>query len=174
MICRYFWWPGMRQSIYQHIKTCELCIQFLPNKIHTRPMHLEILQVAFAGCAVDTIGLLPTMSKGNRYVLNFMYLQTSYLIVVALKSKTAKDITMAYIKHILLTKSCSTFILQDNDTKVKNSQLVDTFKSLGIKPIHSNQYRPQGNASLENVHNFLNALSLNFSIVAHWSGITSY
>ena len=32
MICRYFWWPGMRQNIYQHIRTCKLCVQFLPNK----------------------------------------------------------------------------------------------------------------------------------------------
>ena len=33
MICRYFWWPGMRSSIYQHIKTCKLCAQFLSNKV---------------------------------------------------------------------------------------------------------------------------------------------
>ena len=69
MICRYFWWPGMRQSIYQHIRTCKLYVQFLPNKVNTRPMHLQIPQVQFTGCAVDTIGLLPTMSKGNKYVL---------------------------------------------------------------------------------------------------------
>ena len=87
MINRNFWWPGMRQSIYQHIRTCKLCVQFSPNKISTRPMHLEIPQVPFAGCAVDTIGLLPTMSKGNMYGLTFMCLLTSYLIVVPLKSK---------------------------------------------------------------------------------------
>ena len=62
---------------------------------------------------------------------------------------------MAYIKHILPTTSCSTFILQANGTEFKNSQLVATFKSLGIKPIYSNPYRPQGNSRLENAHNFL-------------------
>ena len=41
-------------------------------------MHLEIPQVPFAGCAVDTIGLLPMMSKGNKYALTFMCLLTSY------------------------------------------------------------------------------------------------
>ena len=52
---------------------------------------------------------------------------TSYLIVVLLKSKTAKEVTMAYIKHILPTTSCSTFILEDYGTELKNSQLVAIF-----------------------------------------------
>ena len=155
MICRYFWWTCMRQSIYQHIRTCKLCMQFIPNKVNTRPMHLKIPQVPFTSCAVNTIGLLPTMPKGNKCALTFMYLLTSYLIAVPLKSKTAEEVTMVYIKHILPTTSCSTFILQDNSTEFKNSQLIATFKSLGIKPIYSNPYRPQGNSRLENVHNFL-------------------
>ena len=62
---------------------------------------------------------------------------------------------MAYIKHISPTTVCSTFILQDNDTDFKYSQLVATFKSLGIKPIYTNPCRPQGNSRLENVHHFL-------------------
>ena len=62
---------------------------------------------------------------------------------------------MAYIKHILPTTSCSTFIVQDNGTEFKNSQQIATFKSLGIKPIYSNPYRLQGNSRLENTHNFL-------------------
>ena len=82
-------------------------------------MHLEIPKVPFAGCAVDTIGLLPTTSKGSKYTLTFMCLLTSYLIAVPLKSKTAEEVTMAYIKHILPTTSCSTFILQDNSTESK-------------------------------------------------------
>ena len=118
-------------------------------------MHLKIPQVPFAGHAVDTTGLLPTVSKGNKYMLTFMCLLTSYLIAVSLKSKTTEKVTMAYIKHILLTISCSTFILQDNGTEFKNSQLVTTYKLLGIKPICSNPYRPQGNSRLENAHNFL-------------------
>ena len=73
-------------------------------------MHLEIPQVPFAGCAVDTIGLLPMTSKGSKNALTFMCLLTSYLISVPLKLKTAEEVTMAYVKHILPTTSCSTFI----------------------------------------------------------------
>ena len=41
MIRCYFWWIGMWRDIHQHINTCRLCIQFLPNKIYMQPMHLE-------------------------------------------------------------------------------------------------------------------------------------
>ena len=145
----------MRQSICQHITTCKLCAQFLPNKVNPRLMDLKIPQVPFAGCVVNTIGLLPTMSKGNKYTLTYMCLLTLYLIAVPLKLKTAEEIIMIYIKHILPTTSCSTFILQDNSTEFKKSQLIATFKSLGIKPIYSNPYGPQDNSRLENAHNFL-------------------
>ena len=155
MICRYFWCPGMSKSIYQHIITCKLCVQFLPNIVNTKLMHLKIPKVPFAGCAVDTIGLLPTTSKGNKYALTFMCLLTSYLIAVPLKLETAEEVTMAYIKHILPTMSCSTFILQDNGTELKDSQLIATFKLLGIKPIYGNPYMSQGNSRLENAQNFL-------------------
>ena len=45
--------------------------------------------------------------------------------------KTAEEFTMAYIKHISPTTSCSTFILQDNGIELKNSQLMATFKIIG-------------------------------------------
>ena len=137
-------------------------------------MHPKIPQVPFAGCTVDTIRLLPTMSRGNKYTLTFMCLLTSYLITVPLKSKTTEEVTMAYIKHILPATSCSTFILRENGTEFKNSHLVTTFISLGIKPIYSNPYRPQGNSRLENAHNFLKHTISSSSIVAHWNGMTSY
>ena len=73
-------------------------------------MHLEIPQVPFASCAVDSIGQQPTMSKGNRFALTFIYLLTAYLITVPMKTKTADKVSMVYIKEILLKTSCSKFI----------------------------------------------------------------
>ena len=82
-------------------KTCKLYLQFLTNKVYTQPIHLEIPQVPFVGCAMDSIGQLPTTSKGNRFTLMFICFLTSYLITVLLKTKTSDEIAMAYIKEIL-------------------------------------------------------------------------
>ena len=73
-------------------------------------MHLEIPQVLFASCAMHSIGQLPMTSKGNRFVLTLIWLITSYLITVPLKTKTVDEVSMAYIKEILPKTSCSKFI----------------------------------------------------------------
>ena len=67
MVRHYFWWVGMQRDVHQHISTCRLFIQFLPNKMYTQPLHLEIAQVPFASCAMDYIGPLLATSKGNRH-----------------------------------------------------------------------------------------------------------
>ena len=101
MIRCYFWWVGMCRNIHQHVNSCKPYIQFLPNRIYTTPIHLEILQVPFAGGTMDCIGSLPTTSKGNRHVLTFICLLTSYLTTVPLKSKMEDEVSMAYIKEVL-------------------------------------------------------------------------
>ena len=68
----YFWWVGMHRDIHQHINSCKLCIQFLPNRMYTQPMHLEIPQVPFASHTMDCIGPLPALSKGHRHELTFI------------------------------------------------------------------------------------------------------
>ena len=114
MIRHYFCLVGMCRDVHQHISSCKLCIHFLPNWLYTQPIHLEIPKVPFAGCTMDCIGPLSATSKGNRHALTFICLLTSYLIMVPLKSKMAGEISVAYIKEILLKTSCSKFILQDN------------------------------------------------------------
>ena len=98
---------------------------------------------------------LPTTSKDHKHALTFICLLSSYLITVTLRTKTADDISMAYMKETLPKTSCPKFIQQDNGTEFKYEQLMSMFNSLGIKHIYSNPYYPKGNSRIENVHNFL-------------------
>ena len=88
---RYFWWIGLCLNVH-NITTCKLCAQFLPNKILTKPMHLDIPNVPFTGCAVESIGILPTTTKGHKFTLTFVCLLTSYVIVVPLKQRQQKKL----------------------------------------------------------------------------------
>ena len=83
--------------------------------------------------AMGSIEQLPTTSKGNRFTLTFICLLTSYLITVLLKTKTANEVSVSYIKEILPKTSYSKFILQDNGTEFKNEQLMSIIDTLGIK-----------------------------------------
>ena len=55
-----FWWIRLHLDVQHYISTCKLCAQILPNRVSPKPMHLDIPDVPFAGCAVDYIGMLPT------------------------------------------------------------------------------------------------------------------
>ena len=59
--------------------------QFLPNTVLTKPMHLDIPNMPFTSCAVDSIDMLLTTNKGHKFALTFICLLTSYVIVVPLK-----------------------------------------------------------------------------------------
>ena len=161
MMTCYFWWIGMHRDIHQH--SCKLCIQFLPNRIYTQPMHLEIPSVPFAGYAMDCIGPLPMLLKGHRHALTFICLLTSYLITVPLRMKMADEVSMAYIKKILPKPLCSKFILQDNGAEFRNEHLMSVFHSSGIKHIYSNPYYPKGNNRIENIHNFQKCTIMKFT-----------
>ena len=119
---------------------------------------------------MDCIGPLPGMSKGNRHALTFIYLLTSYLITVPVKSKMADEVLMACIKEIL-PKTCSKFILQDNGTKFRNEQLMSVFDKLGIKHTYSNPYSPQGNDRIETSINFLSIPSQSSLTVLNSNGM---
>ena len=58
----------------------------------------------------------------------------------------------------------------------KNSQMNTILKQLGIKHIYSNPYRPQGNARLENVHNFLKRTLTKFlsNLDAKWDKVLPF
>ena len=142
MIRRYFWWIRLYLDVQCYISTCKLCAQFLPNKILTKLMYLYIPNIPFTGCAVDSIGILPTKIKGHKFALIFACLLTSYVIAVPLKTKTAEEVTIVYQKEILPKTLCSLYILQDNGTEFKNGHLISTFERLGIKRINSNPFYP--------------------------------
>ena len=169
MIQRYFWFERSQSSVYSHFRTCKLWVQFLLNRIRTIPLHLGIAKIPFYTICLDTIGRLPTMSKGNCYALTSMDFLKSYLITVPMKSKSADEVTMAYLKKILPISSCSVYILQDNGAEFRNKQLVDIFKSLGIKPIYSSPYYPCSNGKLKNSHNCIQLQSS--YIIQIWSGM---
>ena len=120
MIQRYFWFQGLQSSVYSYIRTCKLCIQFQLNRIRTRPLHLEITKIPFYTICLDTIGRLLTMSKGNCYALTRMDLLTSYLITVPMKSKSADEVTMAYLKKVLPISLCS---IMSCKTMEQNSEI---------------------------------------------------
>ena len=74
-------------------------------------MYLDITKIPFAGCAVDTIGMLATMSKSHKFTLTFICLLMSYLITVPLKTKKAEANYNGIPQGNTTKTSCSLFYI---------------------------------------------------------------
>ena len=68
---------------------------------------------------------------------------------------------VVYLKEYYQTPH-SLYILQDNGTEFKNSHLISTFESLGIKRIYSSSFYQKGNGRIENMQNFLKRTIVKF------------
>ena len=74
-------------------------------------------------------------------------------MVLTLKTKTAEEVTKAYLDHIYSNFGGSVKIMMDNGTEFKNKEVVE---KLGTEfSIHSPPYRPQSNGKIEGFHRFL-------------------
>ena len=81
---------------------------------------------------------------------------TGFTWCVPLKTKTAEEVTKAYMDHIYCNFGGSIKILTDNETEFKNKLFKEVVSKLGTEfSIHSPPYRPQSNGKIEGFHRFL-------------------
>ena len=106
---------------------------------------------------MDLIGEFhPPTSRGHRYALTAVCMLTGFTWCVPLKTKTAEEVTKAYMDHIYCNFGGSIKILTDNGTEFKNKLFKEVISKLGTEfSIHSPLYRPQSNGKIEGFHRFL-------------------
>ena len=61
--------------------------------------------------AIDTIGHLPVTSKGNRWALTAICLQKSYVFMIFVKERSAKNVVQGYFSGILAHKGESVVVM---------------------------------------------------------------
>ena len=70
-------------------------------------------------------------------------------------TKTAEEVTKAYLDHIYSDFGGSVKIMIDNGTEFKNKLFKEVIKKLGMEfSIHSPPYRPQSKGKIEGFHRF--------------------
>ena len=156
-IKRVFFWKGMKEDIRKHCKTCATCqLHKLENMKFERKIFKPSLQPMDFIC-MDLIGELhPPTSRGHRYALTAVCMLTGFTWCVPLKTKTAEEVTKAYMDHIYCNFGGSIKILTDNGTELKNKLFKEVVSKLGTEfSIHSPPYRPQSNGKIEGFYRFL-------------------
>ena len=99
---------------------------------------------------MDLIGeFQPPTSHGHRYALTAVCMLTGFTWCVPLKTKTAEEVSKAYLDHIYSNFGGSIKIMMDKLFKEVVEKLGTEFS------IHSPLYRPQSNGKIERFQRFL-------------------
>ena len=106
---------------------------------------------------MDLIGEFhPPTSRGHHYALTAVCMLTGFTWCIPLKTKTAEEVSKAYLDHIYSNFGGSVKILMDNGAEFKNKLFKEVVKKLGTEfSIHLPPYRPQSNGKIEGFHRFL-------------------
>ena len=100
---------------------------------------------------MDLIGEFhPPTSRGHHYALTAVCTLTGITWYIPLKTKTAEEVTKAYLDHIYSNFGGSVEIMMDNGTEFKNKLLKEVVEKLGTEfSIYLPPYRPQSNEKID-------------------------
>ena len=77
---------------------------------------------------------------------------TGFTWCIPLKTKTAEEVSKAYLDHIYSNFGGSVKILMDNGTEFKNKLFKEVIEKLGTEfSIHLPPYRPQSNENIRGI-----------------------
>ena len=122
-------------------------------------LHFDVATFPMQFISMDLIGEFhPPTSKKHRYSLTVICMLTDNVFCIPLKTKTAEEVTQAYIDNVYSKFGGSLKILSDNGTEFKNKVFEQIAKELGVvHKLYIPPYDPASNGRIEGFHAFLKA-----------------
>jgi transposase InsO family protein len=150
LIALRYWWPGMRKSVEEFVKSCKLCQRRKGNREFVAP-HGEVEEptAPFLVTSLDITCPYMTTPIGNKYLLTFIDHFTKYVEAFPIHDQTAETCARIYTTQIVTRHGTGSHLITDQGRSVKSSFFQDTCKVLGIRTTRNTSYHPQSNDSIE-------------------------
>jgi hypothetical protein len=139
-----YWWPDMKNTIKNYIRSCLKCQQFNidrrkpPGLLHP----IEALCGPFQLIGIDYTGPFPTTPQGNKYVLVITDYFTKWVIAIPLLNQTARTTAEALYEHYICIYGVPMRILSDQGSHFNNELMGAFTELLGCHHIKSTPYHP--------------------------------
>lgn len=148
---RYFW-PGMKEDITNHVKSCLPCLQ--NNQQRKKPPGLlkpisppegvwQLLAMDFHG------PITPMTRNGSRYIIALTDILSKFVIAKAVRDCTAATAARFLIEEVILKYGTPKCILTDNGTHFTATMMAELFKKIGVTHLYSTPYHPMTNGQIE-------------------------
>ena len=138
--------------------SCPVCQKAGPAITARAPQQpLPVIREPFTRIAMDVVGPLKRMKRGNKHVLVVMDYATKWPEPFALKnilSETIVDYLMELTAHL----GIPTELLSDNGTNFISRVMKQYCDTVGMKQIWTSQYHPQTDGMVEHFNSTLKRL----------------
>ena len=159
LLKRLYYWKGLKPSVEKHIKMCYQCQRRNRQVVKYGALHFDVATFPMQFISMDLIGEFhPPNSRKHRYALTVICMLMGYVFCIPLKTKTAEEVTQAYIDNVYSKFGGSLKILSDNGTEFKNKVFEQEAKELGVEyKLYTPPYHPASNGRIEGFHAFRKA-----------------
>lgn len=159
-ISKYFFWPGLRSSVVNFCRSCDVCQRIgKPNqKVPVAPLYpIPVIEEPFERLIVDCVGPLPKSKSGHQYVLTIMCAATRFPEAIPLHSLKAKTVVKDLVKFFS-TFGLPRIIQSDQGTNFTSKTFSQVLKELGVEHRVSSPYHPESQGALERFHQTLKTM----------------
>ena len=152
----HYHWPKMKTDIRA---ICEACMSCQCCKIGHNKKRGECQQFTvykpWKIVHVDLVGPLPPSPRGNIYIMSMMDRFSSFVVLIPLKTKESREVTLAIVEHWICRFGVFSKLLSDNGTEFASrigNCVAELFK---FDKIWTSVYHPATNGKLERFHKYL-------------------
>ena len=141
----------MRNTIRNHIKSCNLCLSFNVSRqrkfgwLHT----ISPPDSPFQIIGIDYCGPMRSTPRGNKYVLVITGYFTRHVSAIPLPNCTAETTAESLFNEYFCKFGVPETIVSDRGTHFQNQLMANMKLSIGYNHIYSTSYHPQSNGIVE-------------------------
>lgn len=129
-----YYWPGMRKTVLEYVKSCVDCQRFKPSNLKPAGLLQTPVQSArFEVLSVDYFGPLPPSSKGNRWILIVEDAASRWVELFALPDATAIATATTLIEEVFFRYGVPRALTSDNGVQFVSAVVQRVCTVLNIK-----------------------------------------
>ena len=157
-IAQRFYWPSLYDDVASYCKACPSCQKTSPRRSPRAPLiPLPIVDGPFRRIAMDIVGPLPRSHSGEKYILVVCDYATRYPEAIPLRSIDAGTIAQELIQ-LSAGVGVPKEVLTDQGSNFTSQLLVELYRLLNVRPIHTSPYHPQTDGLVERFNQTLKAM----------------
>uniref|UniRef100_A0A1I7W838 RNA-directed DNA polymerase n=1 Tax=Heterorhabditis bacteriophora TaxID=37862 RepID=A0A1I7W838_HETBA len=150
-ISRKYFWPNMKQELFNLVRSCVPCQRKRNNPANREKLIPVITNTIFDKVYFDLTGPIHKTEEGNEYIVCMIDHFSKFIIATPIKNCTALEVSTVIVCDCILKYGVMTQLISDNASYNHSSLITEIGKLLQIHHHFTTPYHHEGNGACERV-----------------------